>query len=79
MLQIEQPIFAAIGTKDQAVALESAYLIPIEFIRHRKNNLTFKVYPDLDHGFGKEIESGKFEEHWDDVFQDFLNWVNQTE
>lgn len=79
LLKIEKPIFAAIGTKDQAVALESAYLIPIEFIRHRKDNLTFKVYPDLDHGFGKELERGKFEEHWDDVFQDFLNWVNQTE
>lgn len=76
LLQIEKPIFAAIGTKDQAVALESAYLIPIEFIRHKKENLTFKVYPDLDHVFGKEIEDGKFEEHLNDVFIDFLNWVN---
>ena len=76
LLQIEKPIFVAIGTKDQAVALESAYLIPIEFIRHQKNNLTFKVYPNLDHVFGKEIENGKFEEHLNDVFIDFLNWVN---
>ncbi|MBG6131645.1 hypothetical protein IWQ47_003035 [Aquimarina sp. EL_43] len=79
LLQINKPIYAAIGTKDQAVALESAYLIPIEFIRHQKDNLTFKVYPDLDHGFGKEIENGKFEEHWNDVFLDFLNWVDKTE
>ncbi|WP_166962298.1 dienelactone hydrolase family protein [Yeosuana marina] len=76
LLQIEKPIFVAIGTKDQAVALESAYLIPIEFIRHKKDNLTFKVYPHLDHVFGKEIEDGKFEEHLNDVFVDFLNWVN---
>lgn len=76
LLQIEKPIFAAIGTKDQAVALESAYLIPIEFIRHQKDNLTFKVYPNLDHVFGKEIEDGKFEEHLNDVFMEFLNWVN---
>ncbi|WP_420571523.1 dienelactone hydrolase family protein [Kordia sp.] len=75
LLQIEKPIFAAIGTKDQAVALESAYLIPIEFIRHKKNNLTFKAYPNLDHIFGKEIEHGKFEEHLNSIFIDFLNWV----
>jgi hypothetical protein len=77
LLQISKPIFAAIGTKDQAVALESAYLIPIEFIRKQKDNLTFKVYPYLDHGFGKEIEKGRFDEHWNDVLQDFLNWVNE--
>ncbi len=78
LLQIEKPIFAAIGTKDQAVALESAYLIPIEFIRHQKDNLTFKTYPNLDHLFGKEIGNGKFEEHFNDVFQDFMNWVNNN-
>jgi hypothetical protein len=79
LLQIEKPIYVAIGTKDQAVALESAYLIPIEFIRHRKDNLTFKVYPDLDHGFGKELENGEYEDHWNEVFEDFLSWVNKTE
>ncbi|SFS96754.1 Dienelactone hydrolase family protein [Zhouia amylolytica] len=78
LLQIDKPIFAAIGTKDQAVALESAYLIPIEFIRHQKDNLTFKAYPNLDHVFGKEIEARKFEEHLNDVFIDFLNWVNEN-
>ncbi|WP_378187325.1 dienelactone hydrolase family protein [Aquimarina sp. W85] len=77
LLQIDKPLFVAIGTKDQAVALESAYLIPIEFIRHQKNNLTFKAYPNLDHVFGKELDNGKFEEHLNDVFTNFLNWVNK--
>ena len=79
LLQIDKPIYMAIGTKDRAVALESAYLVPIEFIRYRKDNLTFKGYPDLDHGFGKELENGEFEDHWNEVFEDFLNWVNKTE
>ncbi len=78
LLQISNPIYVAIGTKDQAVALESAYLIPVEFIRHKKNNLTFKVYPNLDHLFGKELQNGKFEDHWDDIFKDFLNWINEN-
>ncbi|CAM1340050.1 dienelactone hydrolase family protein [Tenacibaculum aestuarii] len=77
LLKISKPLFVTIGTNDQAVALESAYLIPIEFIRNQKNNLTFKVYPGLDHGFGKKLENGKYEKHWDTVFKDFLNWVNE--
>ncbi|MFT7899145.1 dienelactone hydrolase family protein [Tenacibaculum ascidiaceicola] len=76
LLKISKPLFVAIGTKDQAVAPESAYLIPIEFIRKQKNNLTFKAYSGLDHGFGKELENGKYEKHWNTVFKDFLNWVN---
>jgi hypothetical protein len=75
LLQIDKPLYVAIGTKDQAVTVESAYLIPIEFIRHKKDNLTFKAYPNLDHGFEIELENGKFEDHWNDVFRDFLNWV----
>ncbi len=78
LLQINAPIFVAIGAKDQAVPVESAYLIPIEFIRHNKDNLRFKVYPELDHGFEKELENGEFEDQWNDVFMDFLEWVNST-
>nr|WP_252732520.1 dienelactone hydrolase family protein [Cellulophaga baltica] len=77
-MKIEIPIFVAIGSKDQAVPVESAYLIPIEFIRQKKEKLTFKVYPALDHGFERELENGEFEDHWNDVFQDFLNWVNSN-
>ena len=79
LLQIDIPLFVAIGTKDQAVPIESAYLIPIESIRHKKDNLNFKVYPELDHGFEKELENGEFEDHWDDVFKDFMNWVKGSE
>ena len=78
LLQINAPIFVAIGAKDKAVPVESAYLIPIEFIRHNKDNLRFKVYPELDHGFEKELENGEFEDQWNDVFMDFLEWVNST-
>ncbi len=77
LLKIDKPIFVAIGTKDKAVAVESAYLIPIEFIRHKKDNLTFKAYPYLDHGFGKKLENGEYERHWNVVFKDFINWVEK--
>lgn len=76
LLKIDKPIFVAIGSKDQSVAIESAYLIPVEFIRHNKENLTFKVYPHLDHSFGIIHEDNSYEDHWNDVFKDFLNWIN---
>ena len=78
LLQIEVPIFVAIGSKDQAVPVESAYLIPIEFIRNKKENLTFKVYPNLDHGFEEELENGESKDYWNEVFTDFLYWLKSN-
>ncbi len=36
LLKLDIPIYVAIGTKDENVAVENSYIIPIEFIRHRK-------------------------------------------
>ena len=76
LLKIDIPIYVAHGAKDKAVPIESAYLIPIEFIRNKKSNLTFKVYPKLDHSFSIEPQSENQEyiNKWDQVFIDFLNW-----
>lgn len=76
LLKINKPIFAAIGSKDQSVAIESAYLIPVEFIRNKKENLTFKVYPNLDHSFAEKLADGSYKSYWNAVFKDFLTWVN---
>jgi pimeloyl-ACP methyl ester carboxylesterase len=79
LLKINAPIFVAHGAKDASVPVESSYLIPIEFIRKNKTNLEFRVYPELDHGFEKELQNGIFEDHWNDVFTDFLEWVNEKD
>jgi len=77
LLQITKPIFAAIGSNDNSVALESFYLIPLEFIRHKKTNLTFKVYPNLNHQFGQMLDDGSYRDEWQNVIADFLAWVDQ--
>ncbi|WP_312921929.1 alpha/beta hydrolase [Empedobacter brevis] len=78
LLKIKVPVFVVHGAKDTSVPVESALLIPVEFIRHKKNNLTFKLYPEYDHSFNKvfENEPEKYESHWMDVFEDFMEWVN---
>ncbi len=80
LLKIDIPIYVAHGAKDKAVPIESAYLIPVEFIRKKKNNLTFKVYPNLDHSFGLAPSSEKeyYVEKWDLVLKDFLEWCEKN-
>lgn len=77
LLKVKIPIFIAMGSKDTAVPIESAYYIPIEFARHKKDNLTFKVYPELDHSFN--IPPKKEGEEWQvlfmDIFLEMMNWV----
>lgn len=76
LLKINIPIYVAHGAKDKAVPIESAYLIPIEFIRNKKTNLTFKVYPKLDHSFAiiPQSDNEVYVDKWDEVLKDFLNW-----
>ena len=78
LLKIKVPIFVTACGKDESVPIESAYLIPIEFIRNKKENLTFKVYPDYDHSFMITPENGETEYHWMDVFEEFIKWTNHN-
>jgi esterase/lipase/ribosomal protein L19 len=79
LLKIKVPIFVAVGAKDESVPIESSYLIQTEFIRHKKNNLTFRVYPDYDHSFQTVPVPGKEERtsHWKDIFDEFIKWTEQ--
>lgn len=76
LLQLKIPIFVAVGTKDENVAVENTYVIPIEFIRHGKKNLTFKQYPNYDHGFAEKI-NGEDVDRFDAVSLDFFKWLKE--
>ena len=75
LLQIDIPIFVGIGMADENVPVESAYVIPIEFMRHGKTNLTFKHYPNLDHSFVEIMSDGSYVDHSDEVTREFLAWI----
>jgi esterase/lipase len=79
LLKIDKPLFVAVAGKDESVPIESSLLIPIEFIRHKKENLNFKIYPDYNHSFAKPPKSEKEEWSWEwmNVFEDFMKWVEQ--
>ncbi len=79
LLKIDKPIFVAVGALDKSVPIESSYLIPIEFIRHKKQNLTFKVYPDYDHSFNRPPKNEKEQLSYQfmTVFDEFIKWTKQ--
>ena len=79
LLKINKPLFVAVAGKDESVPIESSLLIPIEFIRHKKDNLSFKIYPEYNHSFAKPPTSEKEEWSWEwmNVFEDFMKWVEQ--
>ena len=82
LLKINKPLFVAVAGKDESVPIESSLLIPIEFIRHKKTNLTFKIYPDYDHSFAIPLQDEDNEDEdwiweWMKVFKDFMKWVEQ--
>lgn len=74
LLEINIPIYAMFATEDESTPIETAYLIPIQFMKKRKDNLTFEVCMNCNHSYiskngEKEISN------WDEIFKDFINWT----
>ena len=79
LLQLEIPIFVQVATNDESAPIESTYLIPLEFARLGKTNLTYKVCVGCDHGFNSKDEDGKLKRNWKDIFSAFIKWTNEQD
>jgi pimeloyl-ACP methyl ester carboxylesterase len=80
LLKINVPLFVAYGTDD--ITSDYCDLLPLDFTRNGKNNLTLVPYLDCDHSFNriKYDEQGKEvsrEELWDKVANDFFTWLSR--
>lgn len=75
LLNIEIPIFVQVAGNDESAPIESTYLIPLEFARLRKANLTYEVCVPCDHSFVVEKEDGTTEDRWRSIFQRFISWT----
>lgn len=74
LLKIKIPIFVQVATEDNSSPIESSYLIPLEFIRMGKKNLSFNVCENCDHGF-VQLENGIETDKWSEIFVRFINWT----
>lgn len=74
LLKIDIPIHAVFASGDESTPIETAYLLPIQFMQNRKNNLTFNVCINCDHLY-REQKEGKMINHWDKTFEAFIQWT----
>lgn len=80
MLKLKIPIYVIAGGKDLwgSFIMNTDY-VEIEFLRYRKTNLTYKVYPNANHFLQDEIiENGKtnYVNIKPKIFKDIDEWTN---
>jgi pimeloyl-ACP methyl ester carboxylesterase len=78
LLKIDIPVFVQVASKDKSAPIESSYLIPLEFARLKKSNLTYNVCVGCDHGFSRTTNNGKVERMWKQIFTDFIEWTEKN-
>ena len=76
LLELDIPIYAYFATEDESTPIETAYLLPIQFMQKRKSNLTFDVCIGCNHTYEEE-RNGVLIKNWNKVFEDFINWTNR--
>lgn len=76
LLAIDIPIFAMFGTKDESTPIETAYLLPVQFMQKRKTNLTFEVCMNCNHSY-IEKNGENIIHHWDEIFVKFMEWTKK--
>jgi pimeloyl-ACP methyl ester carboxylesterase len=79
LLKIDIPIYVQVATMDKSAPIESSYMIPLEFARLKKTNLTYKVCVGCDHGFSRTNENGNTERKWKAIFSEFIKWADKNE
>ncbi len=75
LLTLNIPIYAVFGSKDESTPIETAYLLPIQFIQKRKDNLTFKVCINCNHAYIEENSENIVNHHWNRIFKEFIAWT----
>lgn len=81
LLKINVPVFVGYGTND--ITADYCDLLPLDFDRLGKTNLTLKPYLDCDHNFSKVTYSkaGEIiskEDLWEKVSDDIFKWIKTT-
>lgn len=82
MLKLDIPIFYIAGGRDENQTIIDMDYARLEFMRRGKTNLTYKVYPTLDHFFQESTNvKGKTEwvDHISEVHRTAIEWAEDTE
>ncbi|WP_108124776.1 hypothetical protein [Saccharospirillum mangrovi] len=74
LLALDIPIYAQFATEDESTPIETAYLLPVQFLSAGKTNLDFHVCLGCDHSYVEPLAEGSID-HWPAVFDDFMHWT----
>lgn len=77
LTQLTIPVYVQVSTQNQSAPIESSYLIPLEFARLGKKNLSYNVCQGCDHGFFKTLPDGSKQGQWETIFDTFLKWTSK--
>ncbi len=75
LLVLDMPVLAAHGTHDSAS--EGMIVIPYEFARYHKNNLTYLPYENLDHSYYFVDKNGKVDYdryYFHKIIENVIDW-----
>ncbi len=75
LLRLSIPVLLTAGSRDDKVPVEGSDYINTEFVRRRKNNLTYKVYLNCDHSYVETLPTGEKKDRWNELFTDFLQFI----
>lgn len=78
LLKIDIPIYVQVASLDKSAPIESSYLIPLEFARLKKSNLSYNVCVGCDHGFSRTNNNGNVERKWKEIFENFIEWTEEN-
>ncbi|MCG8335251.1 MAG: hypothetical protein MJE63_12075 [Proteobacteria bacterium] len=79
LIKLDIPIFYAVGSKDRASPFEGNIMVPVEFARLGKKNLTFEICRNCDHGFNEVLSDAesRFTPRFEEYTNKFFQWLNK--
>lgn len=74
LLALDIPIYAQFASEDDSTPIETAYLLPVQFLSAGKTNLDFHVCLGCDHSY-RETGAETPVDHWPEIFDQFMAWT----
>lgn len=78
LMNVKIPLYMLVSTNDNNAPIESTFIVPLEFARLNKTNLTYKICEGCDHSFNITDKNGNITRTWNTQIQDFVKWVEAT-
>jgi dienelactone hydrolase len=75
--KINKPILVIASGNDESSPILGLDYIKIEFLRLRKTNLTYKVYPNSDHSFNETDKNGQVVNKKKEVYEEIFKWLDK--